>query len=71
MKGIVETQLRCDLFDENAGFLQAFRGEVHPETHQELVRRLVIVAAEQSAKIGRSHVALPSDLGKTKGTSLI
>ena len=44
--------------------LQAIGRQVHLQTHQELVGRLVIVTVKQPAEVGRSDVALPGHLGE-------
>ena len=62
MEWVAEPGLFGDLLHQGARLLQPFGSEGHLQSHQKLVRTLVVVAPEQPAKISGVHVAFTGDL---------
>jgi hypothetical protein len=62
VKRVGKTEFGRDLLHQRGGILQSLGGKVHLQAQEELVGRLVVVAAEQTAEIGRVDVTLLGDL---------
>jgi len=60
--GIRKTHLFGHLLDHGPGFSQLFSGMVHFQTHEVLVRALVVVTLEQAAEVNPVNMALPGNL---------
>ena len=62
VKGISEAGLLCHLFDQCPWLLQAFRRLIHLEPKQKLIGTLMVITAEEAAKVGVIYMTLAGDL---------
>ena len=64
MELVAKTSAFGNLFDQRAGLLKPFGGEVHFQAQQKLVWALVMMALEQTAKVGGVRMAFLRNLAQ-------